>query len=160
MTELYRVTISDQISRRYDRTHFIVLLTIVVVLGLYIMLAIQFKPNFLIMLVSALAISGLMLFVIMRNPLGILTLRMQKRLGAKEVVFDSEGFTVITLRGEACRFEGGGQAELFYIPRGGMQDYYLQIKRADGKPYSFYVGAQYDEIKALNQALEQNGAAS
>lgn len=157
MTEFSRVTISDQISRRYDRTHFIVLLSLVILLGLYIVLAIHFKPHFAIMLVSALTISGLMVFVIMRNPLGILTLRMQKRLGTKEIIFDSEGFTVITLRGEHCRFESV-QSELFYIPRNGQHDYYLQIKRADGKAYSFYVGAQYDEIKALNHALEQNPA--
>lgn len=155
--EAIRLTIADSISRRYLHSRLAVCVVLALLCLLFVLLVWSLQPSFAMFAAISAFFAIALTAGLMRNPMGILTMRMQKRLAAFDFIFDPHGISVTRLDGEAQRFEAP-QAELFYIPGPGGSDYYLQINGKDGKTGSYYVGNDYEELEPLGKLLAQSGA--
>lgn len=157
MPDLIRLTIADTISRRLTRSSLVVYGVAAVCFILFLLIMTALQPSFLLYVAAALFFMLGLLVCIMRNPLGVLTMRVQKKLAAGEFVFTPEGLTVINLSGDGFSFNNP-QAELIFLSGPGGCDYYLLVKAGDGKTGRFYVGNDFAEVERLAELLEQSGA--
>lgn len=157
MAEFIRLTMADNISRRYARSTLAVYGVSALCFALFVTLMTALQPSFPMYAASSLFFMLGFLVCIMRNPLGILTMRAQKKLAAREFIFTPEGLTIIRLSGHGMDFKRP-EAELVCLAGPGGRDYYLIVKAEDGVTGSCYAGNDPAEIDRLAELLEQSGA--
>lgn len=155
--EPIRLDLADSLSQRYARSSLAVYGVLGLCFVLFLLVMHGTRPSFAMFTAASALFAGALLVYIRRDPLGILTMRVQKKLAARQFVFDPHGLTVIRLDGEARRF-ARPQAEIFPLPGPGGQDYYLQIGGEAGQNASFYLGNDPREIDSLADLLERSGA--
>ena len=157
MPELMRLIISDNISQRYARSRLVVYGVAAVCFVLFIILITSVQPSFPMLVASSLSFILGALVCIMRNPLGILTMRAQLKLAAREIIFDPQGLTIVRLSGHGAHFKAP-RAEITFLPGPGGADYYLIVRDEENMTGSCYIGNDPDDVARLAKLLEESGS--
>lgn len=157
MPDLIRLVITDCISQRYARSAMVVYGVAALCFVMFIALVHAVQPSFPMFVAVSLLFTLGFLVCIMRNPLGILTMRAQKKLAAREFIFTPAGLTIIRLSGHGQSF-AKPEAEIIFLSGPGGCDYYIVVKAEDGATGSCYLGNDPNEVDRLAELLEQSGS--
>lgn len=156
MFKLRRFSFSDDLSRRYARARLTVYGAAGAAIASFFITISVAQPSFPILVTVTLIFAIALVVAVLHNPLGLLTMRAQLKVAAREIAFDEQGFTVLLLSGAAERFDNPA-LELFYLPGHAGDDYYLQVKDENARTGSFYLGNRPEEMEPMIRLLEADG---
>lgn len=156
MPEPMRISLPDDVSQRHARARFIIIAAMSAIFAAYLAAITLLKPPFIIFAGSAAVLALALMFALTRNPLEILTLRMQKKLAARDLVFGGSGVTIINIDGGSRHFDGP-RTDVFLVSEHMGGSYYLQIADNAGNA-TYYLGMDFSFIEPLGDALRRIGA--